>query len=293
VIRSAATSCTLLLACACSWGPASIPEQAKANARFRWDIENSARRAVELWLHQGHILVETAPPGSQLVDVAADVTVHADTRETADRLLAGVNRSRARFTERTISLQLTLPLGASLECIETSYRVVVPAGTDLRIVTQSGRVAMRGYDGKALVQTESGDISARLVGGEVQLESGTGTIRLEGSYSQAKLTSRSGPLQVVLPGLAKEMRIELATECGPMDVESPDGLAGELCYQTTTGKIDAEIPLRVTDVSTTPATREKRFTARFGPADAEPRVFLLVRSDQASFALHSLTGGSW
>jgi len=281
----------LLLLCGCT-DPYRVPEQEKAKTTLRWAIENPARRPVELWLHQGHTLVESAPAGSNLVDVIVDVTIHAKERKEAQRLLDDLDQSRPRSTDQTIKLQLTLPLGAALESVEMNYRVLVPADCELRIFTKSGRVALRSFAGKARVESESGDISARLDGGDVTLYSGTGTVRVEGAFHRANLKSRSGALELVVPEMADGTLAALESETGSVGLEMSATASVTLDYRSQSGKIDSELPLLVSDSESRPSTRERAFVGKLGEKLRDTLARITVRTDQGTFSVRKLPDGT-
>lgn len=281
----------LVLCCACQ-DPYRVPEQERARATLRWSIENPAHRPVELWVHQGHMLVESAPAGSALVDVTVDVTVHADVAAEAERLLRGVEQTRPRATDHKIALQLSVPLGAALESVEMDYRVTVPNDCDLRIFTKSGRVALRGFTGRAHVESETGDISARLDGGAVDLFSGTGTVRVEGVFARASLRSRTGRLELLMPSVEDGASAELENESGGIALEMCENIVTTLDFRSVVGKFESEVPLRVSDTQSRPSSRERTLVGALGSRDAEPKSTVTVRTDQSVFSVRRMPNGT-
>lgn len=272
--------------------PYRVPEREQASTLLRWAIENPTHRPIELWVPQGHTLVESSPAGSNLVDVTVEVTVHAAEQREAERLLRGVEQTRPRTTDKTLVLQVSMPLGAALEAVEMNYRVRVPADAELRIVTKTGRVALRGFSGRAKVESESGDVSARLEGGTVDLQSGTGTVRIEGEFEKARLASRSGPLELVLASVRDGARAEFETESGPVSLEMCHDLATTLDFRSATGKFDSELPFVLPDSTSRPASGERAFVGTLGARDVVPRSRLTVRTESSTFSARRLPDGT-
>ena len=100
-----------------------------------------------------------------------------------------------------------------------NYTIVVPAETELRGITGSGDLDVRGIRGPASLTAGSGEIRAEDIGQDTQAVAGSGGIHLASIHGDVQATAGSGDLE--LSAIRGEIRAQ--TGSGDVRVTQPGG----------------------------------------------------------------------
>lgn len=139
--------------------------------------------------------------------------------------------------------------GRELRNVSISYELVVPANTNLRAHTGSGRIEVQSVDGWVNAETGSGSLTLGRITGAVVAETGSGSIEVLGAGEG--LTARTGSGSIRAQELAGPVRAEsgsgrievsyagagdgdLSTGSGSVVV---DGIQGALRVRTGSGGV--------------------------------------------------------
>jgi hypothetical protein len=152
---------------------------------------------------------------------------------------------------------------AERRAVNVSYHVRVPRDTQVRTVSDSGATTVEGVVGSVVVQTQSGSIDLRRLGGPADVKTGSGAVNIDNvagaltvTTASSAFTGRSlhaglrvrtgsGAIDAVLAGI------------GDVDVETASsgivlrGINGGLTASTQSGKVTVQgTPHRPWSVST-------------------------------------------
>ena len=120
------------------------------------------------------------------------------------------------------------------------YVLTVPEGVTLNLDSGSGSVDVQGTYASASLEAGSGDLRFRGQADRLELESGSGGIDLElnGAVRNGRAEAGSGNISV--RGVPENMRVETDSGSGNVKVpaQSGDGNAGRLMLETGSGNID-------------------------------------------------------
>ncbi|BAJ29008.1 hypothetical protein KSE_31980 [Kitasatospora setae KM-6054] len=121
------------------------------------------------------------------------------------------------------------------------YQVRVPAGTKLRLVTDTGDVRVRDVTGDVEVKVDTGGIDAQgLGGGSVRLRSGTGDVSagFTAAPTAAEVRSDTGSVGLTVPA-GQPYAVDAHTDTGDSRVSVPTqaGAARTLVARTGTGNV--------------------------------------------------------
>jgi hypothetical protein len=179
---------------------------------------------------------DIAVVGSDRTDVALTTRLRST--------LFGRPHVRMRYVDGRLRLDgkcSRLDVGGPDAGCGVSYRLQVPIGTTVRLVTQSGDVSAQHVRGDADLQTSSGDVAAIDV---------VGTLRL---------STISGDVDVSAPS----RDIAAATVSGDVEVHALD--AERVRAQTTSGDVDVRVPDRVYAVQTRAVSGDEHVRVRTDP----------------------------
>ena len=123
--------------------------------------------------------------------------------------------------------------------VSISYVVYVPAETDLRVSTGSGRLTVDGLTGRVDGRTGSGSISLIGIRGEVEAETGSGSIRASDVRGGLRMRTGSGTIRV--QGEQTD-RWDMETGSGSIEVDLPPDSGFELSAHTGSGGINVDYP---------------------------------------------------
>ncbi|MDP1570890.1 MAG: DUF4097 family beta strand repeat-containing protein [Vicinamibacterales bacterium] len=114
------------------------------------------------------------------------------------------------------------------ESWHVSYRVFVPARTNLDLNSRNGGIAIRGVQGSIRFETTNGGVTLADLGGDV------------------RGATRNGGLNVTLGGAQWDgAGLDVETSNGGVNLRVPDGYSAELTARTVNGGLRSEVPLTV------------------------------------------------
>jgi hypothetical protein len=118
--------------------------------------------------------------------------------------------------------------GQRRESWHVSYRIYVPARTDLDLNTRNGGITILGVQGNVRFEATNGGVTLADLGGDVR-----------GS-------TRNGGVTVALGGTRWEgAGLDVETTNGGVNLSVPDGYSAELSARTVNGGFRSEVPLTV------------------------------------------------
>jgi hypothetical protein len=158
--------------------------------------------------------------------------------------------------------------------VAVDYTIVVPLDTQLRSLSGSGDVEVRGIQGPANFTSGSGDVTASEIGGDVQVLCGSGDVKLSKIKGQARVTTGSGDItldtiqgetrlqtgsgtleisnagdaleastgsgDITIKGASADIR--LRTSSGDLDVEGNPGSSNYWDFHTSSGEVVLHVP---------------------------------------------------
>ncbi len=181
----------------------------------------------------GTLTVDASPNGGIRVEawdesdilVRAIVNAQAETEADARRLATEV---QVQTGGGRITATGPAPRSRPRESWHVSYRVYVPARTDLDLNTRNGGIGIRGVQGNLRFDATNGGVTLTDVGGDVRGR------------------TRNGGLTVALGGSQWEgAGLDVETTNGGVNLAVPDGYSAELTARTVNGGLRSEVPLTV------------------------------------------------
>lgn len=203
----------------------------------QWDRGRGSRhcevREERLAAFAGPLVVDAAPNGGIQVEawdesgilVRAIVIAQADSDDDARRIASEVqvHTGGGRVTATGPDLR-----SHRRESWHVSYRVYVPARTDLDLATRNGGIAIRGVQGDIRFETSNGGVSLSDLGGDVR-----------GRTTNGGLTVTLGGAEWDGAGL------DVQTTNGGVRLAIPEGYSARLESGTVNGGFQSEVPLTV------------------------------------------------
>ncbi|MDZ4278635.1 MAG: DUF4097 family beta strand repeat-containing protein [Dehalococcoidia bacterium] len=125
----------------------------------------------------------------------ADNDSEAD--EQADLIDRGIRQEDRRLTIRAATLLRPRPLIFFGRGPRVDYQVTVPAATEAKVTSRSGRVEIEGVSGPVEVEARSGRVGLRDIGGDVKISSRSGSVQAESVGGSLQVETRSGGVRVV------------------------------------------------------------------------------------------------
>lgn len=181
----------------------------------------------------GPLTVDASPNGGIRVEawdesgifvraiVNAQAESDADARRIASEVEVRAGGGRISATGPDLS-------GRRGESWSVSYRVYVPARTDLDLNTRNGGISIRGVQGNVRFDATNGGVTLTDLGGDVRGR------------------TRNGGLTVALGGTRWEgAGLDVETRNGGVRLSVPDGYSAELTARTVNGGLRSEVPLTV------------------------------------------------
>lgn len=224
---------------------------------------------------------------SNVVQIAAEIIVQADSPETADAVSGGIEIAVAH-TEDAVEAKTVLPAPSQTgkPSITVNYEVKIPRTANLTCKNDFGDTFIAGVGGTVAVDAYYGSLNLKDVqgtahvrhrgGGEFELVADGlrqgGTFDLTGV--QARFAETSGDTIVNSTGGALEFygspaqgNVEIATKSGPISYHLEPELAVDLTAAVIGGKIHSDIELVRTE-------QANNVVGRLASADADSRVNL-------------------
>ena len=126
--------------------------------------------------------------------------------------------------------------------VSISYEIVLPAQSNVKSHSGSGRQVIEGIEGRVETSTGSGAITLREIRGDLDASTGSGTINATGVRGGLRMHTGSGGIRVQGEQTA---RWELETGSGGIDIDLPPNAAFDLSAHTGSGGVDLGYPLTV------------------------------------------------
>lgn len=141
---------------------------------------------------------------------------------------------------RDIDYDVTVPSSAQVQVTVNSGSVAASGISGVSIDTGSGSLDVENVQGPINVHTESGDITARNIKGQIMMDAGSGSIRVTGVNGQLKANTRSG--DVVVREATLNGQSVLKTDSGSVRFEGALDPTGSYQMATNSGDIDLTLP---------------------------------------------------
>ena len=184
-------------------------------------------------------------PGPALT-CTVHIEVLAADEAAAATLLAQATPLLAPTGKNAMQVQVTVPPGASLDALRTTWRVVAPAGSNLVARTRRGSVVAHGATADLEVLGGSGVIDARMNGGSAVLSTTSGSILLSGTYPFADLHTGIGRIDVAMPPAGDTpTELRLATKSGGVFLDLRPNQAFEFQFRGLTRLVECDPEVRV------------------------------------------------
>jgi hypothetical protein len=192
---------------------------------FGWGTFN----IVDLVAHEVRTVSETIDAeGLSIIDIdnstgrvvvtgtdAEEITIFA---RISDGLRATGNSSRV--VDDRLEIRATCPVFGSMWC-SVDYRIEVPAGIDLDINADDGRVEVVDVRGALTIDDDNGSIDIRGAEGPLRATTDNGSIHATGVRSETvSADSDNGSVEIVMVTSPRELAA--STDNGSVDVELPD-----------------------------------------------------------------------
>lgn len=232
----------------------------------------------------GEIRVDTW--NERIVQVAAEITVGADTPETAERVLAAI-AVQTQPGEDVVQVKTALPETRGEKgrvVITVNYRVTVPRQASVVLDNFFGDVRMDGVGGRAAVEAQYGAVDIRRAGGVVRVRAQGefpviaedlaqgGVFQLEGSRAELRRVSGElqasvfrGSLRLSEPGAALDAT--LTVDGGTAEIELDPAVPPDLTATILHGALTSDLEL-------TRAGEQDRLVARHPAPESPHRISL-------------------
>jgi DUF4097 and DUF4098 domain-containing protein YvlB len=151
--------------------------------------------------------------------------------------------------------------------VSISYELTVPVQTSVLADTASGSIHLAGLNGDITAHTASGSISVEdIAQGQADLATASGGIRVDNavltalwmktasgsirceqiSCPQIKGHTSSGGIRVICsPDGPAELTADLSTSSGSVQLDAPEGFAGQVEMSTQSGSVSSDLPITV------------------------------------------------
>ena len=158
--------------------------------------------------------------------------IKIDAQQQGDKIVLKVT-GPARADRRGVTIGMHISPTARL-------RVAVPRSANINATSGDGSIRAEAIDGRIVLHTTDGSVSATRLGGDIQIRSGDGTIRIDNSTGKLDLETDDGSIGVE----AKPSVLRLRTGDGSVRVTvQPDTVMGDNWDITTSdGSVTVTLP---------------------------------------------------
>jgi DUF4097 and DUF4098 domain-containing protein YvlB len=141
-------------------------------------------------------------------------------------------------------------------------RVVVPRSSNIQATSGDGSIRAEAVEGKILLTTQDGSVTAARIGGDIQIRSGDGSIRLDNVTGKLDLETEDGSIgleaqpsvlkartgdgsirAMIAPDSTMTDNWDLATSDGSVMLQLPGLFNAEIDAETSDGTVRSEHPL--------------------------------------------------
>lgn len=285
--RSAAILLPTLALGACAVNPHQRPPD-EITRTFAVPID-AADRVLEVRVGNGRVtIVHGDTPACEV-----SACVRAASSVEAEHLAADVALLPDTDDDHVRVVALHSPKPGNVDTVNLSVTVSAPPQLSLRVLTQRAAVVVQGYRGELIVDTDSGDVTARLDGGSTDIRSRSGSVRLSGTFERADVQTSAGAVSVVLPHGDSRPTIDVKTQVGDVTLEVPQASRVSFSARVRNSRnVPCELVVAWQDYGTDDGDRWKRFRGEIGPstAAADNRSKVSVVSESGRIALRCLPG---
>ena len=141
---------------------------------------------------------------------------------------------------RDIDYDVTVPASAQVQVVVNSGSIAASGISGISIDTGSGSLDVENVQGPVNIHTDSGDITARNLKGQMVMEAGSGSIRVNGVDGQLKATTSSGDVTVRQATLSGQSALK--TNSGSVSFEGALDPKGTYQMATNSGNINLTLP---------------------------------------------------
>lgn len=201
---------------------------------FERTLSVPADAVLDVLTQRGAIDVSTGPAGQVTVRGTATVRVGLDVPANALDLARRV-AANPPITQDGATIRLRPPAhDDELRAVTLSYRVIVPAGTQVRAETDSGATAIARVAGPVSVTSQSGAVDLDRLGGGAVVHGSSGAVRVDGVAGDLEVRTQSGGL--TLSGLGGGLR--LRTQSGGVQVRFTGQAQGTCDVETASSGVE-------------------------------------------------------
>ncbi len=210
-------------------------------------------------------------------------------REAAEALAARIMLVDDTPGDGVCVVQLSMPPDADL-----STRVVVavqaPPALAVRVLTRRAMVVVHGYQGAVEVDSESGNVAARLGGGKIDVRTVTGLVRVHGAFSAVRVRSEAGDTRILVPATTDALAVDVEATRGAVDLEFATGGSASLDVRTRSGRpVLTDLPVVWIEDGVDDGQRWQRFAGQIGTKEDATRAITVV-SESGRVSVRTLPG---
>lgn len=246
-------------------------------------------RTLEVHVANGRVTVSHAAVTACEVTAAVRATSLAEAERLANQLQ--LVPDRANDGVQVLALQAAD--ASAMESVNLCVTLAAPADLAVRVLTRRADVMVHGYRGHLSVDTDSGDVAARLEGGDAEIRSRSGGVRVSGTYARAQVHAEAGAVQVVLPADASAPHVDVQTQTGDITLELPqDSKVAFSARVRNPRNMPCELAATWSEYGTDAGDRWKTYRGTIGlPVEAVlGKSTVNIVSDSGRIALRCLPG---
>jgi hypothetical protein len=180
--------------------------------------------------------------------------IKIDAQQQGDKIIIKVT-GPARPEHRGVTIGIHISPTAHL-------RVTVPRSANINATSGDGSIRAEAIDGRIVLHTVDGSVSATRLGGDIQIRSGDGTIRVDNSTGKLDLETDDGSIGVeakptvlrlrtgdgtvrvtVEPDTVMSDNWDITTSDGSVTVTLPGLFNAEIDAETSDGRVQTSHPL--------------------------------------------------
>lgn len=146
----------------------------------------------------------------------------------------------------TVAMTVLVPRGTQVRVVTGNGALSVErVGGNVEASTGNGRVHIDGTEGSVRVSSGNGDVDIRGAKASVDVRTGNGSVTVSTSEGPVDARSGNGDIDVSMSSLRARDDMEFHTGSGSVRVTLPSGYNGELDASTGNGELRTDFELRV------------------------------------------------
>ncbi len=153
-------------------------------------------------------------------------------------------------TNRSVHIELTVPRTANLNLHSGDGHIRAHGVTgELQLETGDGSIEVTDLRGTVRLHTGDGHIEGSALDGSLDASTNDGHLRIRGRFDALRLETGDGSITAdVLPGSKMSNNWSIHTGDGSVTVRLADGLAADIEAHTGDGSISSQLPLMVSGI---------------------------------------------